>query len=97
MNTNEGKRLRSGLAKQLVQLGSIITTLAKAKSVQAMVEKLMTKSKKGKGGGYTRIVKLGTRLGDGAQLVKFSLIEKEKPKEMVKKPYAKKHKINKSK
>lgn len=73
------------IAKELIKRRSITTTLAKAKAVRQIV------------GGSTRIVKLGTRLGDGAQLAKISLIEKEKPKEVEKKLHAKTHKTNKTK
>lgn len=112
-NTNERKRLFTVLTQQLVVYGGITTTLAKAKAVQPMVEKLITKSKKEKGwalarfpnrkSGYTRIVKLGTRYGDGAEQVKFSFVDPkpevkvEEPKKVVKKKYAKTNKTNKSK
>ena len=101
-NTNERKRLLLGLAQQLIKFGNITTTLPKAKAVQPMVEKMITKSKKGKGwaatrfpnrtSGYTRIVKLGTRLGDSAQEAMLSFVDplpevkREKPKAVKIKP-----------
>ena len=97
-----------GLAQQLIKFGNITTTLPKAKAVQPMVEKMITKSKKGKGwaatrfpnrtSGYTRIIKLGTRLGDSAQEAILSFVDpKPEAKKPVKKSYARKNKTNKSK
>ncbi len=44
---NERRRLLVGLARDLLHRGSIKTTLAKAKAVQPLVEKLITQAKKG--------------------------------------------------
>ncbi|MBI4065271.1 50S ribosomal protein L17 [Candidatus Gottesmanbacteria bacterium] len=44
---NERRRLLQGLARDIIVRGSIKTTLAKAKAVQPLVEKLVTSAKKG--------------------------------------------------
>ena len=44
---NERRRLFQGLIRDLIIRGSIKTTLAKAKAVQPLAEKLVTKAKKG--------------------------------------------------
>ena len=103
---NERRRLLQGLARELVIHGSIQTTLAKAKAVQPLIEKLVTKAKNGKSpdvaviravlaekqsvdrllsdaktrfsgrsSGYTRIIKLGIRRADFAQMVLFSFVD----------------------
>ncbi len=102
---NERKALFKNLMTQLVMHDRIETTQEKAKSIQASVEKLVTKTKnKGQGvkrellpflgesavnkmiadiaprfternGGYTRIVKLGRRFGDGASVVIMEWVE----------------------
>jgi len=100
---NERKRLFRNLTRSLILHGQINTTLAKAKAVQPLVEKLITKSRVADltnrrfllkqlndqqvvnkllteigplfgniSGGYTRIIKLGNRLGDNAQSVVFT-------------------------
>ena len=82
------------------------TTLAKAKALRPIVEKLITKSKSNtlatrrelmktltiesavnkmlaeigpryakRPGGYTRIIKLGTRQGDGAEIAQIQLVK----------------------
>lgn len=92
------KALMANLVESLVLYEKIKTTTAKAKAIKPMVEKLITKAKKGdlasrrqiiatlytsnvvkklmeelgprykeRKGGYTRIIKLDNRLGDGAQ------------------------------
>lgn len=105
-NTNERRRLLMVLARQLIRYGSIETSLTKAKAVQPMVEKLITKAKAGthvsqqqmmknladpssvqtllswaptrfanRNSGFTRIIKLGTRLGDGTEKVALSFVD----------------------
>lgn len=44
---NERRRLLQGLARDLIRRGFVRTTLAKARAVQPMVEKLVTKAKAG--------------------------------------------------
>lgn len=44
---NERKRLFAGLAREMLLRGAIRTTVAKAKAVQPLVEKLVTKAKAG--------------------------------------------------
>ena len=92
------KALLVNLIESLILYEKIKTTIAKAKAIKPIVEKLVTKAQKGdlstrrqlisslhtdnvvkklmeelgprykeRAGGYTRIVKLDNRLGDGAQ------------------------------
>jgi large subunit ribosomal protein L17 len=114
-NKDERRRLFMILTRSLIGSGRVRTTLAKAKSIQPMVEKLITKAKSGESGalrkasmvladvdsykkllvmakerfakrtsGYTRIVKLGTRLGDASEMVYLEFVDSapvvEKPK-----------------
>lgn len=92
------KALLRGLVESLILAEKIKTTLAKAKAIRPIVEKLITNARKGtlasrrhaiqylytqkavkqlmdktaprfkeRKGGYTRIIKLGARPGDGAE------------------------------
>lgn len=116
-NKDERRRLFMILTRSLIEAGRVRTTFAKAKAIQPMVEKLITKAKSGTSGalnkvsgvlsdadsykkllemakarfggrtsGYTRIVKLGTRLGDASEMVFLEFVdaapvtEKAKPK-----------------
>lgn len=103
---NERRRLLAGLARDLILRDGINTTLAKAKAVQPLVEKLITKAKKGndiakrhiyavltdrpvterlmdeaktrfagRSSGFTRIIKLGKRLGDATDVAKLSFVD----------------------
>lgn len=105
-NTNERRRLFLMLARELIDHGMIKTTLAKARAVQPLVEKLVTKAKKGSSAdkrqlykvladnesvarltnwahtrfnnrtsGFTRIVKMGYRLGDNSEEVMFTFVD----------------------
>ena len=98
--------MMSGLATELIRHGRIQTTLAKAKTVQPLTEKMITHAKKGdvhsrrqvlrvirdkdvvhklfasvgpafadRDGGYTRVLKLGARKGDGAPMALIELVE----------------------
>lgn len=111
---NERRRLFMNLARELIVHGQITTTLAKAKAVQPLVEKLITRAKKGKEAnrrlvlavladktitamlmdfaktrfvsrtsGFTRIIKLGPRLGDATESAMLSFVDA--PVEKVKK------------
>ena len=103
---NERKALFKGLMSSLVLHDRIETTEEKAKAIKPIVEKLVTKAKKGgnqsllivkdnlapnaydilvknvaprfkdRNGGYTRIIRLGERLGDKAQMVILEWVEK---------------------
>lgn len=102
------------LTRFLFLHGTLKTTQAKAKAIQPMVEKLITKAKCGdnaslseirkvladkvtvdtllgwaksrfgkRSSGFTRIVKLGARVGDGGEEVILSFVDEipvEKPK-----------------
>lgn len=114
-NKDERKRLFRNLSSALIIHGRIHTTLAKAKSIQPMVEKLITQVKRGTNGavnevmktlsdnatyktlvdmaktrfttrtsGYTRIIKLGTRVGDAAEMVYLEFVDAAPVKEVVK-------------
>lgn len=104
---NQRKALFRGLMNSLVLEGKIKTTDAKAKSIRAEVEKLVTRARNngedakriivgrlggnviaaekmiseigpkfaGRSGGYTRILKLGPRVKDGAEIVLMSWVE----------------------
>ena len=92
----------------LIEHGRITTTLAKAKEVQPVFEKCVTKGKRGtvharrqvrrwvsnrdllkklfddiaprmedRNGGYTRVLKLGPRKGDGAEMAILELVDYE--------------------
>jgi large subunit ribosomal protein L17 len=104
--TNERKRLFAGLVRSLLERDMIVTTIAKAKAVQPIIEKLISRAKLGKESdyrlllqtvndrnsvkrlmedaktrfagrtsGYTRIIKLGKRLGDASEMVQFSFVD----------------------
>ena len=95
-----------GLVTYLLENGSVETTLARAKEVRSLAEKMITLGKKGeihnrrqafsklrnkeavkmlfdeiapgyagRNGGYTRILKLGKRRGDAAEMCILSLVE----------------------
>ncbi len=111
---NERKRLLAGLARSVIVRGSIKTTLAKAKGVQPMVEKLVTKAKAGgeanrrrlmqviddkavigqlledaktrfanRNSGFTRIIRLGARVGDAAEEVLLQFVDERVVAEVV--------------
>jgi large subunit ribosomal protein L17 len=100
------KALYSNLAGALIEHGRIKTTLAKAKAVKPIAEKMITLGRRGDlaarrqalaylhsnevvtklfsevaprftdhQGGYSRIVKLGRRWGDSAEMVYLELID----------------------
>ena len=100
--------LLSNLAVSLIEHGQIKTTVAKAKAVRPVIEKLVTKAKTGtlharrmaladlrhnegavrklfteigplnaeRKGGYTRIVKLGMRRSDAAEMAIIEWVDK---------------------
>lgn len=74
------KRLFANLVRSLFEKRRIKTTLAKAKAVQPMVEKRVKKTDRK--GGFTRIVKLGKRRGDAAEMVLVEFVDKEEPKKV---------------
>jgi large subunit ribosomal protein L17 len=100
------KALYSNLSGALIEHGRIHTTLAKAKAVKPIAEKMITLGRRGdlaarrqalaflrsndvvtmlfsevaprfadQAGGYTRIVKLGPRFGDAAEMVYLELVD----------------------
>lgn len=91
-STNERNSLFKSLVESLFLHGSIKTTEAKAKSIKGLVDKIVNQSKikpnpllkeivprlKNRSSGYTSIVKLGLRKGDGAMMVKMTLLTEKK-------------------
>ncbi len=104
--TDQRLALYKNLVTDILRYEKVVTTEAKAKEVQAMVEKLITLSRGGtihdrrlaqgrvtdplivtklfstlkdryaeRNGGYTRVIKLEPRLGDGAQMAIIMLVE----------------------
>jgi large subunit ribosomal protein L17 len=100
------KALYSNLAGAVIEHGRIKTTVAKAKAVQPVTEKMITLGRSGdlasrrqalaflrsndvvtmlfsdvaprfkeRDGGYTRIVKLGPRYGDSAEMAYLELVD----------------------
>jgi len=102
---DQRKALLKGLGRALLLKEKIKTTEAKAKEVRGVVERFITRAKKGdlhsrrlllkslssqivkkliediaarykhRKGGYTRIIKLGLRKGDGAKMVIIELVK----------------------
>ncbi len=99
------KSLYANLTAELIEHGRIRTTLAKAKEVRPVAERMITLGKRGdlharrqavaflrqkpvvqvlfadvapryaeRPGGYTRIIKLGPRLGDAAEMAYIELV-----------------------
>ncbi len=99
------RHILANLTTSLIFQGRIETTLAKAKAVRPLAEKMITKARKGdlhsrrvvlktitdneavtklfeevapkyqeRPGGYIRIVKLGPRRGDGAEMAVVELV-----------------------
>jgi large subunit ribosomal protein L17 len=99
------RHLLANLATSLIWEEKVVTTLAKAKAVRPVTEKLITKARRGdlharrtvlktirdnevvtklfddvapryedRPGGYTRIVKIGPRKGDGAEMAIIELV-----------------------
>jgi large subunit ribosomal protein L17 len=95
-----------GMVTDLLRHGRITTTVAKAKEVRSLAERMLTHGKKGsvhhrrmaaafitdqrvvekvfdeladrfrdRNGGYTRIIKLGARKGDAAEMAVLELVE----------------------
>ena len=109
---NERRRLFQGLVRELILRGSLRTTLAKAKAVQPLAEKLVTLAKKGsdrevekqlaskytekqlmddaktrfaqRKSGFTRIIRLGKRLGDSTEEVLLQFVDERVKTEVVK-------------
>lgn len=102
------KALLRGLATSVILRDRVITTVAKAKAVRPVVEKMVTLAKRDdlhsrrqaaaflqtpeavkklfdtlgprfgeRNGGYTRIVRLGPRAGDGAELALIEVVGAE--------------------
>ena len=103
--TSHRKALLSNMATSLFKHGAIVTTVAKAKELRPVAEKLITLARRGdlharrlverrirekdvssnlfkeigprfaaRPGGYTRIIRLGHREGDGAETARIELL-----------------------
>lgn len=93
-NKNQRQALFTSLVHSLFLHGTIHTSLAKAKAISGLVDKIINTAKKypkestlefipklgTRTSGYTSITKLGTRLGDQTMMVKMSLIGAEEIK-----------------
>ena len=110
-NTAQRKALFRNLISSLFLKEEIKTTLSKAKAIKGLVDKLITKAKKGtlhnqrlihaflqnkkatkqlvkkiaprfkkRVSGFTKIIRLGQRRGDAAEMVKIALIKPKKSK-----------------
>ncbi len=88
---DERSALFKNLLKSLILHGSIKTTEAKAKAIKGLVDKEINQAKKendrkfipisrlkSRTSGYTSLVKLGLRQGDGAMMVRLNLLMDEK-------------------
>jgi large subunit ribosomal protein L17 len=110
-DSSHRKALYSNLSGALIEHGRIKTTVAKAKAVKPIAEKMITLGRRGdlaarrqalaylrsqevvhhlfaevaprfadRPGGYTRIVKLGPRYGDAAEMVYLELVDYVPPR-----------------
>ena len=90
------RAMLANMAISLIMHKRITTTLAKAKALKKYVEPLITRSKDDvvaqkvgdRPGGYTRVIKLGSRLGDGADMAFIELVDFDE--NMLKTPKAEK-------
>jgi large subunit ribosomal protein L17 len=111
------KALYANLTGSLIEHGRIKTTLAKAKAVKPIAEKMITLGRRGdlaarrqalaylrsndvvhllfaevaprftdRNGGYTRIVRLGPRAGDAAEMVYLEFVDYVPPAPVVRVP-----------
>src|SRR3989344_6126381 len=77
---DERKALFKGLVSAMILRGKIKTTEAKAKAIKPDLEKMVTQNGPGfknRAGGYTRIIKTGTRLSDNASMALIQWSEME--------------------
>ncbi len=104
--TDQRRAFMKGLAVNLVMQEKIRTTKVRARQTASMVEKLITKAKKGdlasrralasilnpvaaeklvktiaprfkdRAGGYTRVIKIGPRVADGAPMAMVELLDR---------------------
>lgn len=89
-NKDEREALFKNLVQSLFLHEKIHTTEAKAKAIKGLVDKLINQAKSSKGeklvsdiasrynqrnSGYTSLIRVGQRKGDGAMMVRMSLME----------------------
>ena len=82
--TDQRKAMLRAMVTYLLENGQIKTTVTRAKEVAPMTEKMITLAKKlfdeigpkyaDRDGGYTRIVKIGPRRGDAAEMAIIQLV-----------------------
>ena len=75
------KALYSNLAGSLIEHGRIKTTVAKAKAVRPIAEVAPRFTERP--GGYTRIVKVGPRAGDAAEMAYLEFVDYVPPAPVV--------------
>src|SRR5216684_1119251 len=77
--------LLKGLVTSVIEQERVITTVPKAKAIKPLVDRMITLAKRDtldtrfgqRAGGYTRIVRLGFRKGDGAEQAMIELVGSE--------------------
>lgn len=85
-NTAQRNSLFKNLLESLILHGFIQTTESKSKAIKGLVDKFINKSKdkeiiskfKSRTSGYTSVVRMGQRQGDGAMMVRMSLLMDKK-------------------
>jgi large subunit ribosomal protein L17 len=70
------KLLTAAKSQTVKSFRQVNAYLGNPKATQKMIKELVPRFKERKGG-YTRIIRLGNRLGDNAPLVKIELVEKK--------------------
>ena len=68
------KHILSNLATDLFWEERVTTTVTKAKVLRPYAEKIITKARTERPGGYTRLVRIGPRRGDGAEMAIVELV-----------------------
>ena len=85
--SDQRKAMLRAMVTYLLENGKIETTVTRAKEVAAMTEKMITLGKAGdlhskrqvlsyvgRNGGYTKIIKIGPRRGDAAEMAIIQLV-----------------------
>ena len=82
--TDQRMAMMRAMVTYLLENGQIKTTVARAKEVAPMTEKMISLAKKlfdeigpkyeNRNGGYTRIVRIGPRRGDAAEMAFIELV-----------------------